>query len=121
MITDLRQTLGWRLTAHARSAARSRGFTVQEILLTAVKPEVVYTAYNYGADREVRQRGDVAVVVDSSSEVIITVLWRHRDDWTDSEVLGRRQDLRCAEEVKLRPLGHGCEVSEPISDLSIGA
>jgi phage-related baseplate assembly protein len=90
MITDLRRTLGWRLTAHARSAARSRGFNLQEILLTAADPEVVYTAYDYGPDREVRQRGDVAVVVDSSSEVIVTVLWRHLDSWTDSEVLAAR-------------------------------
>jgi hypothetical protein len=90
MVDDLRQTLGWRLTEHARSAARSRGFTVAEVLLTALDPEVTYTAYDYGPDREVHQRGDVAVAVDRSSKVIVTVLWRHVDEWTDSEVLHTR-------------------------------
>jgi hypothetical protein len=94
MTTDLRQTLGWRLTAHARSAARSRGFTIPEVLLTAVDPEVVYTAYDYGPDREVRQRGDVAVAVVWSSKIILTVLWRHGEEWTDSQVLNARSSSR---------------------------
>jgi hypothetical protein len=90
MITDLRMTLGWRLTEHARTAARSRGFGLPEVLLTAADPEVVYTAYDYGPDREIHQRGDVAIAVVRSSKTILTVLWRHEDQWTDVQVLHAR-------------------------------
>jgi hypothetical protein len=94
--TALRATLGWRLSSHARVAAASRGFTVAEVLLAAVSPEVRYTSYGYGEDREVRVAGDVAVVVNARTRTVITVLWHHGTEWTDEQARSRAESLPLA-------------------------
>lgn len=85
MITDLRTTLGWRLSSHARQAATRRGFAITDVLLAAASPDVRYTSYLYGQDREVRIRGDLAVAVHVPTQTVITVLWHHGTEWTDEQ------------------------------------
>ena len=50
MSHTLQSTLGWRLTRHARAAAVSRGFTVEEVLMAAADPDLRYTSYVYGEE-----------------------------------------------------------------------
>jgi hypothetical protein len=92
-MSDLGGTIGWKLTGHARRAAAERGFDLRDVLMAAASPEVRYTAYDYGIDREIRQRGDLAVAVHEPSRTVITVLWRHQERWTDQEARSR---ARCA-------------------------
>ncbi len=90
MSEDMAKTVGWRLSRHAKSALANRGFAVEEVLLAAALPDVRYTSYNYGDDREVHIRGDVAAVVHAGSMTVITVLWHTQEAWEDQEVLGGR-------------------------------
>jgi hypothetical protein len=90
MSDDLAKTVGWRLSRHAKLALAQRGFTTVEVLLAAALPDVRYTSYNYGDDREVHVRGDVAAVVHAGSMTVITVLWHTREAWEDQEVLVAR-------------------------------
>lgn len=90
MSEDLAKTVGWRLSRHAKVALANRGFTTVEVLLAAALPDLRYTSYSYGDDREVHVRGDVAAVVHAGSMTIITVLWHTHKAWDDQEVLGTR-------------------------------
>lgn len=90
MSDDLAKTVGWRLSHHAKLALANRGFTIVEVLLAAALPDVRYTSYYYGEDREVHIRGDVAAVVHAGSMTVITVLWHTREAWDDQEVLDSR-------------------------------
>jgi hypothetical protein len=74
----------------SRGAIIKRGFTTRVVLLAAAQPDVSYTSYNYGDDREVHIRGDVAAVVHAASMTVITVLWHTRDEWDDQQVLWTR-------------------------------
>jgi hypothetical protein len=85
----LQSSLGWRLSGHARTAARARGFAVADVLLACVDPQQTYPTLNHGPGREVRQRGHIAVAVDPHSKTVITVLLRSQQHWTDT-------DARCA-------------------------
>src|SRR4051812_30069677 len=85
MSSDLRVTLGWHLTRHARQAAANRGFGLSETLLTAARPDIRYTSSPYGPGREIRIRGDLAVAVHAPSRTVITVLWHREQEWTDAE------------------------------------
>lgn len=78
-------SIGWRLCPHAREVAAARGFRRQDILLACVDPEITYTAYDYGPGRHVHQRGRVSVVVNPEAKIVITVLLRARDQWTDAD------------------------------------
>jgi hypothetical protein len=86
MSHGLQSTLGWRLTRHARTAAGSRGFTIAEVLMAAAEPDLRYTSYSYGEGREVRCLGTVCAVVHAPTQTVLTVLWHHREAWTDEEV-----------------------------------
>jgi len=84
------KSLGWRLTKHARETALRRDVEIHDVLLTAVDPEVTYTSGPaYGVDREVRQRGLLAVVVNPDTQVVITVLLRQTAQWTDEDARTR--------------------------------
>ena len=93
MTTALRGTLGWRLSSHARAAAARRGFTVADVLVAAASPDVRYTSYQYGEDREVRVAGDIAVAVHAPTQTVITVLWHHGTEWTDEQARSRAPSL----------------------------
>lgn len=82
MPLTLRDTLGWRLSPHARSAARSRGFPVAEVLLAAGDPALTYTCHHYGPDREAHVRGDLCVIVNQATQTVITVIL-NRHEYTD--------------------------------------
>jgi len=68
---------GWRLTRHAKARAAKRGFDDAELLAALERPEVSYTQTN---QRQVRQRGRVAVVVAPMTRVVVTVMFRSAAD-----------------------------------------
>lgn len=86
----LRQSLGWRLTTHARAAATVRRFDVRDVLLAAQAPEESWSQDYYAPGREMRCRGDVAVVVHVADRVIVTVLWNNEERWTDTQAATRQ-------------------------------
>ena len=57
--------------------------TVREVFLAVADPDVSASQDNYGPGREVRIRGDVAVVVIPESELIVTVLLHRHEVWSD--------------------------------------
>jgi hypothetical protein len=71
----------WRLTVHVRSRAVERGVTEEEILRVVEHPERIYDQMGYGRNRQVRQRGDLGVVVDRCTHAVITVVFRNPADW----------------------------------------
>jgi len=81
----LEATIGWRLTPHAREVAMARGFGIEQVLLACIDPVITYTAYDYGPGRHVHQRDLVSVVVNPEARIVITVLLRACDDWTDAD------------------------------------
>ena len=87
---DVRTTLGWRLCPHARTAARLRAVPIREVLSVVAAPEVTYSAFDYGPGRHVFQRADLAVVTIPKQQLIITVLWRHQEQWTNQEFAARK-------------------------------
>lgn len=90
---DLTKTLGWRLTSHARTNCIRRGVTTAEALTTAAAPEITYDQFDHGPGRQIRQRGDLAVVTVPEEQLILTVLSRQQNPWTDELFRGRRQGL----------------------------
>lgn len=86
MNENLRDTLGWRLSLHARAAADNRGFDRREILLAAADPELLYTCNNYGPDREAHIRGHLCVIVNAASKTVITVMLHSHEYRDDAEV-----------------------------------
>jgi hypothetical protein len=78
-------SVGWRFSVHARDVVRRRGFDKEGVLLACVDPQVTYTAYNYGPGRSVHQRGHLAVVVDRRALVVVTVLLRTQQSWSDDD------------------------------------
>lgn len=85
----LRRSLGWRLTHHARVEAAIRRFDVRDVLLAAQSPEESWSQDYKAPGREMRCRGDVAVVVHVPSRTIITVLWNNNERWTDEQAANR--------------------------------
>ncbi|MGO4599467.1 hypothetical protein [Terrabacter sp. 2RAF25] len=82
----LRDTIGWRLSAHARSAIEHRGFLERDVLAAAAHPELRYTCYNYGADREARIRGRLCVIVNAVTKTVITVML-HAHNYQDDAIV----------------------------------
>ena len=76
---------GWRFTRHAREQIVARGFDVGDVVAACNQAEQRYTAFNYGPNRWVYQRGRVAVVVDPTSRTVITVLLRECGAWDDDD------------------------------------
>jgi len=85
----VRASLGWRLTRHARVAAATRCFDVRQVLLAAQAPEESWGQDYYAPGREMRCRGDVAVVVHVADRVIVTVLWNQEERWTNEQAANR--------------------------------
>lgn len=85
----LASTIGWLLTHHARVAAAVRNFDVRDVLTAAEAPEESWRQDYFAPGREMRCRGDVAVVVHPADRVIITVLWNNGDRWTDEQAASR--------------------------------
>lgn len=66
---DLRPTLGWRLTSHAKQQATNRGITVSEVLAAVAGCEAQYPGRG---GRTVLCRGTVIAVVDHASRSVVT-------------------------------------------------
>jgi hypothetical protein len=66
---DLRPTLGWRLTSHARRQAANRGITVREVLAVVAACEAQYPGR---AGRTVLCGGTVIAVVDHVQRTVVT-------------------------------------------------
>lgn len=70
---------GWRITEHARARAAERGICDRDLRLTVEEPWCSYPQTDtYGADRQVRVRGEWAVVVNPAARTLITVLFSSR-------------------------------------------
>ncbi len=69
-------------TPHCRRRAAERGITLEQIASVLARPEVTYVQTTYGPDRQIRQRGDLAVVVNQAARTVITVLFRDQAEWT---------------------------------------
>lgn len=66
----------WRYTQHCRRRAAERGITLGQIDRVLTEPEISYAQTTYGPHRQVRQRGELAVVVNTATRTVITVLFR---------------------------------------------
>jgi hypothetical protein len=82
----LRQSLGWRISPHARERAAQRGYTRQEVLCACVAPEVTHTSCRAGL--LVYKRGTVSVVVNPQAMAVVTVLHRSHEPWIDDDPPG---------------------------------
>ncbi|QSE86571.1 DUF4258 domain-containing protein [Rhodococcus koreensis] len=71
----------WTYTHHLRQRALERGITDSEIRTVLDDPEVTYSQSRYGPTRQVRQRGDLGIIVDTDSRAVITVLFRAPERW----------------------------------------
>jgi hypothetical protein len=91
-------------TAPAQKRMRERGVESDEVEYAARFPAITWTNRSLtGKVYEVRQRGDIAAVVDPKKNgdlFVISVLWRHAEQWTDGEMFitrmiydeGRREE-----------------------------
>lgn len=66
---DLRPTLGWRLTGHAKQRAVERGITVREVLAVVAGCEARYPGR---AGRTILCRGTAIAVVNHASRTVVT-------------------------------------------------
>jgi hypothetical protein len=71
------------LSPHAFERALEHGFSHDDVLLAVASPEQTYTCpvEQYGPDRRMYQRADVAVVVDERLRLVVTVLPRVQKRW----------------------------------------
>ena len=79
----------WILIGHARSKLTTRAFTMDDVLRAVNDPWIIRTQENYGANRQLRIRGQVAVAVEVRRRVILTVLLRTHELWTDEDARQR--------------------------------
>jgi len=75
-----------RLSRHARDRAHELGATGRDIALCVTRSEQSYPQHpRYagaeGGSRRVYQRDGLAVVVDESNRVVVTVLLRRQQQW----------------------------------------
>ena len=87
---------GWRVSFHASTAVRSRGFAWADVLLAKREPEIAYQQRHAWDTREVRQTAHIAVVVSTTTKTIITVLLRADQEWTDADAKAAHTEQRCA-------------------------
>lgn len=73
----------WVFTHHMRVRATQRNIDLAQIEGAITNPEITYAQPNYGPDRAIYQRGDLAVVVAPTTRTVITVLFHTPDNWTD--------------------------------------
>lgn len=74
-----------RFTRHAREKMTERDVAYSEVVEALVAPHIVEP--HKGAFRFVR--GDLVVVVAEDSPVVITIVWRKREQWTSAQMRGR--------------------------------
>jgi Domain of unknown function (DUF4258) len=72
---------GWTFTNHLHRRALERGISGSQITAVLDDPEITYAQTNYGPNRQVRQRGELSVVVDLATRTVITVVFRSHDRW----------------------------------------
>lgn len=80
-------------TVHAQRTMAERGVTRAEIEEAVAEPEVTYRGNSSRPDCKVFQRGELGVVVLPEGDgdyLVITVLWRKRNDWTSDEMRSER-------------------------------
>lgn len=79
---------------HAQKQIAERDVTHQEIEAVVRTPEVTYRGKpsKEGPSR-VYQRGDLAVATAPVADgvLVITVLWRHEEQWTDEQMKEQRR------------------------------
>ena len=71
----------WHLTHHLLARAAERGISENEIHAVLDDPQVTYSQNTYGLGRQIRQRGNLGVVVDTRTLAVITVLFRSPETW----------------------------------------
>jgi hypothetical protein len=71
----------YRASRHAAERAREMDVDWVEVLRVVLDPEVSYDDNRRGRDNRVAQRGDLAVVYDSETGSVITVLERKVEPW----------------------------------------
>lgn len=78
----------WSLSEHARQRILEYGVDPRKVLDTVLHFEVEYGGdpSKYDPATRIRQKGDLAVVVNADRMVIITVLMRRQENW------GRKAD-----------------------------
>ncbi|MFD6092829.1 hypothetical protein ACFWGN_11965 [Oerskovia sp. NPDC060338] len=76
---------GLALTTHALESAIARDVNLAEMTACVNDAEQSWSSSKYGPDRVVFQRGDIAVVVSSREHLVVTVLFREQDQWTNSD------------------------------------
>jgi hypothetical protein len=79
--TGLTSGKDWVFTHHLRQRATERGITEAAITAVLNNPQVTYTQNLYGPERQVRQRGELAVVVNRATRTVITVLFHDDAHW----------------------------------------
>lgn len=78
---------GVRLTRHARQVMKARKIELDDVLAVVNKPGIVEP--HEGAWRFVRGDLCAVVVVDRGAALVITVLLRRGEQWTDEDAKGR--------------------------------
>lgn len=85
---------GVTMSRHASSRAHEFGFSTTEVLECVALPEQTYDSHPaHGPRRRTYQRHNVAVVVDVSARVVVTVLPRITETWRHGEVV--RNQMLC--------------------------
>lgn len=79
---DLKRTVGWTISRHAKEAAARRGVRPRLILECIAEPEL---SYPDRAEQEIVTRGRLALVIDRLNRVVVTVLVTGTDAWTDAD------------------------------------
>lgn len=76
-----------KVTKHARVTMRDRDVRPEEVLAVLQSPQVV--EQHQGRERYVR--GDLVAVIawEGDRPVLVTVLWRKRDQWTSAAMRSR--------------------------------
>lgn len=76
------------LTDHARAAMKNRKVSFDQLVDIIKTPDIIEP--HKGNERYVK--GDLCVVVarQGSRRIVITILLRHQDKWTDDDVANRK-------------------------------
>ena len=84
-------------TRHALEVMADRGVTWPEVAAIVRHPQVTYTQHTYAgrpvSNQSIYQRGELAAVVAETehSLVVVTVLLRSTQQWTNSDARNRKR------------------------------
>lgn len=78
------------LSRHAIERAREMGLLFRDIAEVVTDPEVSYTQMERGETQVTAKRGDISVVYDCKTSVVITVLLNRQEQWDRSRDKVRR-------------------------------